>query len=272
MRSSHSSPLRTTRIAVTRGCIASRLGAGLRMRCADTHASPCSGIAVRARRRRRVSKPASAARAAQPAALALGEPAPDAEPLVVRQRVVEALRLDLACRADLLRVARRSALLREEGLGIGLRAQRVGLPGERDCRRPRRDEPTGCPECPAGPDRRTSPRVRRDGTRSSPFPTSTLSGRCGRLPWLTRSLEVITPLSLPPRQVADDISFGVIGVSCRAGGSGCFAGRPRARHHLVERVPHPPVQVACGELARRPRSGADPRAGAARSRGRSRSR
>ena len=66
--------------------------------------------------------------AAQPATLALGEAAPDAEALVVGQRVLEALGLDLAAGADLLRLAGRAALLGEERLGVGLGAQRLLLP------------------------------------------------------------------------------------------------------------------------------------------------
>src|SRR5690606_34273160 len=71
------------------------------------------------------------AAAAQLAALALAQPAPDAEALVVLQRVFEALAAHRASAADALRVARRAALLGEERLGVRLRAQRVGLPGER---------------------------------------------------------------------------------------------------------------------------------------------
>src|SRR4051812_44528305 len=66
--------------------------------------------------------------AAQTAALTLGEPAPDTEALVVGQRVLQALGLDLAAGADLLRLARRAALLGEERLGVGLGAQRLLLP------------------------------------------------------------------------------------------------------------------------------------------------
>src|SRR3954447_20733548 len=66
--------------------------------------------------------------AAQTAALTLGDPAPDAEALVVVQRVLEALGLDLAPGADLLRLAGRAALLGEERLGVRLGAQRPLLP------------------------------------------------------------------------------------------------------------------------------------------------
>ena len=64
------------------------------------------------------------------ATLAFAEAAPDAEALVVLQRVLEALGLHVARGADALGVARRAALLREEGLGVRLGAQSVGLPGE----------------------------------------------------------------------------------------------------------------------------------------------
>src|SRR5690606_29752212 len=50
----------------------------------------------------------------QPAALPLGEPTPDAEALVVGQRVLQALGTDLAGQADLLGLAGGAALLREE--------------------------------------------------------------------------------------------------------------------------------------------------------------
>src|SRR3954470_6438860 len=67
--------------------------------------------------------------AAQPAPLPLREAAPDAEALVVGQRVLQALRLDLAPGADLLGLPGRAALLGEEGLRVGLCAQRPLLPG-----------------------------------------------------------------------------------------------------------------------------------------------
>src|SRR5690606_14861893 len=95
VRSRYSPPPCATRIAVTRGCIESRLRA-----------------------------------LAQLAALSLGESAPNSEPLVVLQGVFEALRLHFAGGADSLGVARRAALLGKEGLGVGLRAQCVGLPRE----------------------------------------------------------------------------------------------------------------------------------------------
>src|SRR4051812_9488481 len=66
--------------------------------------------------------------AAQPAPLPLREAAPDAEALVVGQRVLQALRLDLTPGADLLRLAGRAALLGKERLGVGLGAQRPLLP------------------------------------------------------------------------------------------------------------------------------------------------
>ena len=66
--------------------------------------------------------------AAQPAPLTLRQPAPDAEPLVVRQRVLQALGTHLAARADALGLPGGAALLREERLRIGLGAQRPLLP------------------------------------------------------------------------------------------------------------------------------------------------
>src|SRR4029079_12471784 len=62
------------------------------------------------------------------ATLALGEAAPDAEALVVHQGVLEALAAYLACQADLLGLPGRAALLGEERLGVGLRAERALLP------------------------------------------------------------------------------------------------------------------------------------------------
>src|SRR6478735_6622484 len=66
----------------------------------------------------------------QAPALTLGETAPDAEPLVVGEGVLQALGPDFAGETDLLRLAGRSALLGEEGLGIGLGAQCALLPAE----------------------------------------------------------------------------------------------------------------------------------------------
>src|ERR1700733_3269136 len=62
------------------------------------------------------------------AALTLGQTAPDAEALIVREGVIEALMTHLAPQADLLGLAGGAALLREEGLRIGLRAERTILP------------------------------------------------------------------------------------------------------------------------------------------------
>src|SRR3954452_5896355 len=67
--------------------------------------------------------------AAQPAPLPLRQPTPDPEALVVGQGVLQALGLDLAPGADLLGLPGRAALLGEEGLRVGLRAQRPLLPG-----------------------------------------------------------------------------------------------------------------------------------------------
>src|SRR4051812_26384845 len=62
------------------------------------------------------------------AALALRKPAPDTESLIVTERVLKALVLDFAARADALCLASGAALLGEERLGIGLRAQGALLP------------------------------------------------------------------------------------------------------------------------------------------------
>src|SRR4051794_16262335 len=70
----------------------------------------------------------SADAALEPAALPLGEAAPDAEPLIVLECVLQALGADLAAGADLLRLAGRAALLGEERLGIGLRTECPFLP------------------------------------------------------------------------------------------------------------------------------------------------
>src|SRR5207248_207824 len=61
---------------------------------------------------------------------ALGEAAPDPESFVVGEGVLEAFGAHLASNADALGLPRRTALLREEGLRIGLRAKRALLPGE----------------------------------------------------------------------------------------------------------------------------------------------
>src|SRR6185312_1056205 len=68
---------------------------------------------------------------AQLAAFALRQPAPYAESLVVLERVFEALCPNLAGGADLLGVARGATFLGKEGFRVGLRAERVALPGER---------------------------------------------------------------------------------------------------------------------------------------------
>src|SRR6185369_4538324 len=133
VRSSQGSPLRTTRIAVTRGCIVPRLGAPHGATGRDT--PPAESQAVSTTRDGSPREPREGqkwpsllggSRLAQASALTLRQSAPDAEPLVVLQCVFEALALDLAGGADLLRVASRSTLLGEEGLWIGLGAQRIG--------------------------------------------------------------------------------------------------------------------------------------------------
>src|SRR5690606_31908166 len=64
------------------------------------------------------------------APLTLRQTAPDPEALVVGQCVLQAIGTHLAGQTDLLRFPRRSALLREERLGIGLRAQSALLPAQ----------------------------------------------------------------------------------------------------------------------------------------------
>src|SRR5581483_110253 len=66
--------------------------------------------------------------ALHPAPLALGQTAPDAEPLVVFERILQAFGPDLAAAADLLGLPGGAALLGEEGLRICLRAERAILP------------------------------------------------------------------------------------------------------------------------------------------------
>src|SRR5690348_5329338 len=68
--------------------------------------------------------------ALQAAPLTLGHAAPDAEPLVVLQRVLQALGPDVAAAAHPLRLPGRSTLFREERLRICLRAQRLVLPAQ----------------------------------------------------------------------------------------------------------------------------------------------
>src|SRR5699024_8480391 len=61
---------------------------------------------------------------------AFREAAPDPEPLVVRERVLQALLAHVARRAHALGLARGSALLGEERLRVRLRAQGAVLPGQ----------------------------------------------------------------------------------------------------------------------------------------------
>src|SRR5580692_8639708 len=63
-----------------------------------------------------------------PPSFAFGQTAPDAEPLVVLQRVLQALGPDLAPPADPFRLPGGTALLWKERLRIRLRAQRLVLP------------------------------------------------------------------------------------------------------------------------------------------------
>src|SRR5690606_24188040 len=64
------------------------------------------------------------------AALPLGQTTPDAETLIMSECVLKAFGPDLARRADALRLPGRATLLGEEGLGVGLSAQRTLLPGQ----------------------------------------------------------------------------------------------------------------------------------------------
>src|SRR4051812_39316328 len=66
------------------------------------------------------------------ASFALGQPTPDAEALVVGQGILQALGPDVAAHTDLLGLPGGAALLGEERLGIGLRAERAFLPGQLD--------------------------------------------------------------------------------------------------------------------------------------------
>ena len=81
---------------------------------------PCSGADDAARRLRPLT--------ADAAALALGEPAPDAELLSVLQCELQALTTHDAPTADLLRLARRRATLGEEQVGVDTEAVGVVLP------------------------------------------------------------------------------------------------------------------------------------------------
>src|SRR5215470_5000943 len=66
--------------------------------------------------------------ALEPAPFAFRQPAPDPEALVVLERVLQALGPHLAAAAHLLGFSGGAALLGEERLRIGLRAQRTVLP------------------------------------------------------------------------------------------------------------------------------------------------
>src|SRR6476469_4492680 len=67
----------------------------------------------------------------QLAALPLGQPAPDAEPFVLAQRILEALAAHLATEAHPLRLTSGTTLFGKERLGIGLSAQGALLPTQR---------------------------------------------------------------------------------------------------------------------------------------------
>src|SRR5690606_4938104 len=68
--------------------------------------------------------------ALQLAAFPFGQPTPDAEPLIVLQRIFEALHADFTRTTDLLRFPGRAAFFRKERLGVGLSAQSALLPVE----------------------------------------------------------------------------------------------------------------------------------------------
>src|SRR5215470_9826925 len=70
----------------------------------------------------------SAGLALEPAPLPFRQPAPDPEPLVVLERVLQALGANLTAATHLLGFPGRAALLGEERLRIGLCAQRTVLP------------------------------------------------------------------------------------------------------------------------------------------------
>ncbi len=64
------------------------------------------------------------------ASLAFAHAAPDAESFVVGEGVVEAFAANLAAVADAFGFSGASAFFGEEGFGVGLCAECVGLPGE----------------------------------------------------------------------------------------------------------------------------------------------
>src|SRR6478609_5004200 len=108
----------------------------------------------------------SARGALEPATLALAEPAPDAEPLIMGEGIGQAFGADLAAGADLLGLAGRTPLLGEERLRIGLSAQCSFVPfrfaglHRREGNLPHGGHPQvghvllpHCPGCGAGDDR-----------------------------------------------------------------------------------------------------------------------
>jgi len=64
----------------------------------------------------------------QPTPFSLGKAAPDAESLIVTERILKALGAHFAAAAHAFGFPRRAAFLGEECLRIGLRAQRTILP------------------------------------------------------------------------------------------------------------------------------------------------
>src|SRR5262245_59589341 len=88
------------------------------------------GAVLRGRGRGRLGRGAARQRplATEATALTLAEPAPDAELLPVHQRVLQAVRTDLAVGAHRLRLTRRRSPLREEQIGVDAQAVRLLLP------------------------------------------------------------------------------------------------------------------------------------------------
>jgi hypothetical protein len=98
-------------------------------------APPCHPPSTRRTRSGQVGRPTtsmagSGGDALEAPSFSFRQAAPDTEALVVLERVVEALITDSALRADPLGLPGRPALLRKEGLGVGLEALRVVAPGQ----------------------------------------------------------------------------------------------------------------------------------------------
>ena len=186
----------------------------------------------------------SAGALAQLAALALGEAAPDAEALVVRECVLEALGPHFARRADLLRVAGRAALLGEERLGVGLRAQGVGLPGERVVVVDTRCRTPGTPSLTGSTNQSSGTPERYSGT---PYRSPTLVAAIARTQRVMSNYTGVVRLGQVANRKASTASREFATRRCRQqsrharafypvpGRSGrrlpCF---PGAAHHVVE--------------------------------------